>query len=676
MTGPAAHSEQLALLKREVRTKRPKPVSAPAAKLPVAKVAVDLALAHLDRPFDYLVPETMAEQAVPGCRVKVRFSGRDVDGFLLDRVERTEHVGPLASLRRVVSAEPALSPQVAALARVVADRYAGTLADVLRLAVPPRHARVEAEMPAALAAPLDVPLETLTAPWATTLGGAAFVHRLASGQSPRAVWTASAEADWPTTLAAAAAATRAAGRGSIVCLPDARDVGRVHAALTALLGPGAHVVLTADLGPAARYRAFLALLRGHVQIAVGTRAAAFAPVRDLGLVAMWDDGDDLFAELHAPYPHAREVLTARAHLEQTAVLLSGYSRSVETELLVESGWAVALSPPREQVRAAAPQVHIAGADDRELERDSAAEVARMPRRVFEVVRAALRSGPVLVHTPRYGYQPALVCAACRQPARCDRCSGPLATVAASSPTQCRWCSQAAGGWACRHCGGVALRAPVVGSLRTAQEWGRSFPQTTVLTSGGDHVLDTVDPQPAIVVATPGAEPQASPDGYAAAVILDTWLTLARPDFRAAEEALRRWFNVAALVRPGDAGGRVVVVGEPATPALQALVRWDPGGFAARELADRRSAQLPPVARVATITAQSEVIAEALGQLQLPSRAEVLGPVEVSSAAARVVVRVAPERGRALTRALQQLQATRSSRKLPPIRVQVDPAELV
>ena len=56
MTGPASHSEQLALLKREVRTKRPKPVSAPAAKLPVAKVAVDLALAHLDRPFDYLVP--------------------------------------------------------------------------------------------------------------------------------------------------------------------------------------------------------------------------------------------------------------------------------------------------------------------------------------------------------------------------------------------------------------------------------------------------------------------------------------------------------------------------------------------------------------------------------------------------------------------------------------------
>jgi len=216
---------------------------------------------------------------------------------------------------------------------------------------------------------------------------------------------------------------------------------------------------------------------------------------------------------------------------------------------------------------------------------------------------------------------------------------------------------------------------VVGSLRTAQEWGRSFPQTAVLASGGDHVLDTVDPQPAIVVATPGAEPRASPDGYAAAVILDAWLTLTRPHFGAAAEAARRWFNAAALVRSGAAGGRVVVVGEPATPVLQALVRWDPAGFAGRELADRRSARLPPAARVATITAPPEIVTEALGRLALPPRAEVLGPVPVSGDAARLVLRSPTERGRALARAVQQLQATRSSRKLPPVRVQIDPAEL-
>ena len=109
----------------------------------MARVAVDMPLAHLDRPFDYQVPESMADTAVAGCRVRVRFAGRLANGFLLERAAASEHGGRLAYLERVMSPEPVLTPEVAGLARAVADRYAGTLADVLRLAVPPRHARVE-----------------------------------------------------------------------------------------------------------------------------------------------------------------------------------------------------------------------------------------------------------------------------------------------------------------------------------------------------------------------------------------------------------------------------------------------------------------------------------------------------------------------------------------------------
>src|SRR4051794_11097916 len=93
---------------------------------PVARVLVDLPLAHLDRPFDYAVPASMADAAVPGARVKVRFAGQDVDGFVLERAATSEHTGRLAPLRRVVSAEPVLAPQVAALSADLAERYAGT----------------------------------------------------------------------------------------------------------------------------------------------------------------------------------------------------------------------------------------------------------------------------------------------------------------------------------------------------------------------------------------------------------------------------------------------------------------------------------------------------------------------------------------------------------------------
>ena len=115
----------------------------PASSLPVARVAVDVSLPHLDRAFDYLVPEKLSAAAVPGCRVRVRFAGRLTGGYLLQRADASDHEGGLAFLERVVSPEPVLSAEIFGLARAVADRYGGTLADVLRLAIPPRHAAVE-----------------------------------------------------------------------------------------------------------------------------------------------------------------------------------------------------------------------------------------------------------------------------------------------------------------------------------------------------------------------------------------------------------------------------------------------------------------------------------------------------------------------------------------------------
>jgi primosomal protein N' (replication factor Y) len=227
---------------------------------------------------------------------------------------------------------------------------------------------------------------------------------------------------------------------------------------------------------------------------------------------------------------------------------------------------------------------------------------------------------------------------------------------------------------------------VLGDRRTAEELGRAFAPAPVRSSSGDRVLAEVDSRPCIVVATPGAEPVAE-GGYAGVVLLDTWLVLARPDLRTAEESLRRWMDAAALARPADQGGRVVAVGEPGDPVLQALVRWDPAGFAQREMADRQSAHLPPASRLATVVGAADPVASALDMLALPPGAEVLGPVPhepprsggspagADEPQVRAVVRVPRAAGAALSRALVEMQGVRDARKLPPVRVQVDPPSL-
>ena len=104
---------------------------------------------------------------------------------------------------------------------------------------------------------------------------------------------------------------------------------------------------------------------------------------------------------------------------------------------------------------------------------------------------------------------------------------------------------------------------------------------------------------ALVVATVGAEPVAE-GGYAAALLLDGDSLLRRENLRAGEDTVRRWFNAAALVRPASDGGLVVITATESA-AVGALLRWDPAGYARRELELRMELQLPPAVRIASVT---------------------------------------------------------------------------
>jgi primosomal protein N' (replication factor Y) len=639
---------------------------------PVARLMIDLPLPHLDRPFDYLVPADLDETAVAGARVRVRFAGRLVDGYLLERTDATEHGSKLALLERVVGTVPVLTTETTALLRAVADRYGGSFVDVARLAIPPRHARAENGSKVDREIPTDPTPAPTPDGWARYPQGPSFLLAVAAGRPARAVWTARPGDEWPQRIAEVMQATLAGGRGAIAVVPDARDLARLDTALGSVLGKGRHVTLAADLGPSARYARWLAVRRGQVLAVAGTRAAAYAPVSDPGLFVVWDDGDDLHREPRAPYPDTRDVLALRSSHTSAALLIAGHVRSTQAQQLIDSGWAHAIAAERATVRESAPRV-LATGDDFELERDPAARAARLPSLAWRTARTALAEGaPVLVQVARSGYVPALACARDRTPARCAHCSGPLRLAATAATPTCAWCSRPATGWHCPKCGETRLRAITVGARRTAEELGRAFPETRVRGSGGDHVLDRVDGQPAIVVATPGAEPPAD-GGYGAALLLDANALLARPDLRAGEEALRRWMNAAALVRPG---APVVITADAGVPVVQALVRWDPAGFAARELAERAELRLPPAARIAALIGTPSAVTELVELARLPDPHEVLGPVPTADDQQRLLVRVSREAGGALALALHQAAGVRSARKAPdPVKVVLDPVEL-
>jgi primosomal protein N' (replication factor Y) len=654
---------------------------------PIARVLPMLSVPHLDREFDYLVSAEQSDDAQPGVRVRVRFHGRLVDGFVLERRNDTDHAGKLGWLDRVVSPEPVFTAAIRRLVDAVAARYAGTRPDVLRLAVPARHARAERETTVAPSSPvLPAPIDP--SGWELYSRGGQFLAALAESRAARAVWQALPGELWADRFAEVAAQTISTGRAVLAIVPDQRDLDTLWRAATTWIDEHGVVALSAGLGPAARYRRWLAALRGHARLVIGTRSAVFAPLSDLGLVMVWADADDSLAEPRAPYPHAREVAMLRAHQARCAALIGGYARTAEAHALVRSGWAHDIVAARPVARARTPRVVALDDTGYADERDPAARTARIPSIALRAARSSLEAGaPVLVQVPRRGYVPSLACGRCRTIARCRHCTGPLSLQEHGPGAVCRWCGRAEPSLRCARCGSDAVRAVVVGARRTAEELGRAFAGTAVITSAGDAIVAEVAARPALVVATPGAEPRVS-GGYGAALLLDTWALLGRQDLRAAEDALWRWMSAAALVRARGDGGVVTVVAESSIPTVQSLIRWDPVGHAEAELTARTEVGLPPSVHIAAIDGAAGAVAALLDEVQLPDGADLLGPVDLPPGVrrpagtptgvpvTRMLVRVPREQGLTLAASLRRSVGVLSARQThEPVRVQIDPLHI-
>jgi primosomal protein N' (replication factor Y) len=600
-----------------------------------ARVVLDSPLPQLDHLFDYRIPDEFATEALPGVRVTVplRTAGRVARGYIVETVSESDGFeGELSVLDSVVSAVPVLTPDVWALARAAADRAAGGAGDILRLAIPARQVRVEkAWQRLQENGPDDLPV-----PDAPEIDGYAVVlaehlaahSRVALDVIPQVIELRSGTwvGRWAVTLAQAAARTVAAGETAILAVPDYRDSDQLFAALGEYLPAEQITRVDASQPNADRYRAFLDCLTDVPRVILGNRSAVYAPAASLGLIAIFDDGDPLYAEPLAPYVHARDAALIRQQQSGAALILAGHTRSVDAQRLVDIGWLDAVGPER----GTTPRILVTAKADHE---DAVAVTARIPSMAWRQAKEAIATGPVLVQVARPGYAPVIACATCSSAARCATCAGPLGITRAGAAPSCTLCGAIAAGWTCQTCEGTKLRLVTRGTGRTAEELGRAFPGVPVLISDGERQVTIVDARPALVIATRGAEPVAA-GGYAAVLLLDGDRMLAAEHLRIGEDCLRWWSNAAALARPG---APVVLTGVTGDLA-RALATWTQPAFAHAELLDRRALRFPPAVRAASVSGDATAVAEALAEVRDLPGASILGPTPADEGV-RAILRV-------------------------------------
>jgi primosomal protein N' (replication factor Y) (superfamily II helicase) len=601
-----------------------------------ARVVVDVPLFHLDRAFSYRVPERLRGSVWLGSRVKVPFgSRRRVDGWVVGWTD--ELPDDTRDLERVVSPVPAFDAEGLALLRWVADRYAGTLSDVLRLAVPPRVAAVErdAEVAEALAGAATL------APGAPAPAGPAGTAAAATGDPDRLVatvargwagaayWRPLPGEDRSARVIALIEAELARGRGAIVVTPEVAAGSAVADAVRKHFPDAAD--LSSDLSERRRYRAWVDLRLGRRQVAIGGRSAILAPVRRLGCIVVDDEANPAHKEQRTPRYHARELALRRADRARAVCVLTGTVPSPEVIAAIHAGQCRLVAADRALERRVRPLVEVVDPN----EQDDGPGPARLHRRALAAIRAAVARGEsAYVLVPRRG---------------------------AADPS--------------------APGARTAGQV--TEDLGRFLGATPVWRLDRE-VLDPgerppwADQGPGVIVGTvAGVKDHPPLTGCRTVVVVGADSALTQAEVRSTEEAYRTWSRAAAWCGPRERPGRMLVqTSDPGHHAIQALVRWDPAFFWRHELPRRIELGFPPARRLllfeGTEPGQAPE-ATTLVRAALGPKAELLGPAAMGRGW-RIIAKV--EDAEAAARALRPALAEASRSGGPRMSVDVEPLEVL
>ena len=602
--------------------------------LPVARLWVDTGLSHLETTYDYLVPQSLDADVSVGVKVLVDFAGRKVDGFVIERINSSS-VGNLKFIEKVTSPVPLLTAEVMELVAAVARRWGSIPSEILTAAIPPRVMATEKGF---------------------TRDSVAHLQDRSRSKNPSHSYYLFTPGENPFETIASWAVTRLSKGGVLVVLPELREVLTLAEELSNLNAD--FVILDGSLPRSTRYENFLKVATGAAKLVIGTRSAIFSPIADLQTIVVFREGSESHYEKRSPGWNVRDVAILRSQLSAIDLTFAGFAPSSEVSLLIEDE-AIALRGKRAKVNAIAyPQTHG------EL----------LPDRIFTPIRDALTRGSVLFLVPRKGYSQAISCTSCRNISLCD-CGGRIYFGGPEKGYICSLCNLSTPEWSCKWCKKSAANLLGRGNLRFAQEIGRAFPGFPVLSSDATHVVEQVENQRSIVLATAGMAPPVE-GGYQAVVVLEGDNLFSQLDLRAQERAREAIMQSASLL---SANGKALIVVDNAHPIVAGLSRWNLSPLLTRELREREQTQLPPYVHAIVLEiASSESstflsgIRSSISDSRLPSSTRMLGPTALDSEFSRIILTVSRDQGQELFDFLVTYRKKRGLAKKSIPRMRIDP----
>ena len=405
-----------------------------------------------------------------------------------------------------------------------------------------------------------------------------------------------------------------------------------------------------DVGPRGRERVWRGVADGSVRAVVGARSALFLPFRELGLIVVDEEHDLAYKQEEGAIYNARDMAVVRGHLAGFPVVLSSATPSVESRVNADAGRYQRLMLPDRYAAAVLPTITAVDL------RVDAPERGRFlsPPLVAAIGETIAGGQQALLFLNRRGYAPLTLCRKCGHRFQCPNCSTWLVEHRFRGVLLCHHCGHSEPRpHACPHCGEKDMLTPVgPGIERLAEEIAARFPKARTITLSSDIVggVERVREELAaiqrgefdVIIGTQLVAKGHNFPLLSLVGVVYADLGLAHGDLRAAERTFQLLSQVTGRAgRVSGASRALLQTYAPEHPVIAAIVAGDREAFYAREIEARRTAELPPFGRLASVIVSASTRADAFGFASAVRRAApvdgaitVLGPAEAPLALVR------------------------------------------
>lgn len=628
----------------------------PLNPLGYAKVVLDSSVPHLDREFDYRIPEEFADSLKIGSRVQVPFGKQKLFGWVVEKSFSSEFSSKITSIVKIVGKSENFTFDSLRLAKEIAWLNAGSLSDVLRFCAPPRHATIEKNFQ--VKSPMkyaNYPANLESLPQ-----GNALLRRV--GKQTSVALIINSYQNWFHLTLELIKSAISLEKNALVIVPENGLIKDLHNHLSQNLNDVSITLLSADQNSADRYKSYLDILHKNTQILIGTRNAIFAPLVNNAVIIIFGENSSLFISPQAPYWNVSQVARQRSAIEKSCLIFLSFSLS--SKLLLESRKSD-LKIIEEATDSNNKNIYF---DTNQTK----IEKSQFSSTVYGAI-SRCSDGPVLIVVPRRGEISVLRCEGCYRLAVCATCDGILRVLNNSSGPECARCGRLNADFKCRNCKGSKMSIAKSGQKSVLKEIGSKFSGVNIVSSTGEQRIFHTPDVPSIVVATPQAIPVAAA-GYKSIIVLNAEAFFTRPILDLNEEVFHQFKYIKSLLQNGQERA-LVISGEITDSFMNSFISDEVSAFADFELQQREQLGLPPHRNSLVVSGQRREVEGFKKYFDDDPRVTTMGPVASYQKSVFQIAILHNDPAHYISKA-RNLLKTLSTKGASTLQIQVDPVDFI